>query len=115
MLTTQRMVKRALRHLVLEHLLWLGGVLETVVLIEVVRWARVSSSDNYGGFRHAGSLGGLGYATMSAGSSEGSNEGVLHLASGRTVRVSTSLFCERGGQSEGEVLVFHQLLVVSQT
>ena len=44
---TQRMAKRALRHLVLEHLLWLGGILETVILIEVVWWARVSSSDNY--------------------------------------------------------------------
>ena len=63
---------------------------------------------------HAGSLGGLGYATMSAGSSEGESEGVLHLDSGRTVRVSASLFCGRGegGQSAGEVVVFHQLLVV---
>ena len=99
-MTTQRMAKRTLWHLVLENLLWLGGVLETVVLIEVVWWARVSSSDNDGGFRHAGSLGGLGYATMSVGSSEGESEGVLHLASGRTVRMSASLFCGRGEVSQ---------------
>ena len=49
---------------------------------------------------HAGSLGGLGYATMSAGSSEGESEGVLHLDSGRTVRVSVSLFCGGGGFSQ---------------
>ena len=90
-----------------------------VVLAEVVWWARVSSSDNdrdvFGltlgsaSFRHAGSLGDLGrYATMSAGSSEGESEGVLHLASGRIVRVSASL-------SEEEVVVFHQLFVVPQT
>ena len=60
-------------------------------------------------FRHAGSLGDLGrYATMSTGSSEGESEDVLHLASGRTVRVSVSL-------SEEEVAVFHQLFVVPQT
>ena len=90
-----------------------------VVLVEVVWWTRVSLSDNGGGlfgltlgsasFRHAGSLGDLGrYATMSTGSSEGESEDVLHLASGRTVRVSVSL-------SEEEVAVFHQLFVVPQT
>ena len=90
-----------------------------MVLVEVVWWTRVSLSDNGGGlfgltlgsasFRHSGSLGDLGRCdTMSAGSSEGQSEGVLHLASGRTVRVSVSL-------SEEEVAVFHQLFVVPQT
>ena len=42
--------ERVLRHLVLEDMIWLLLVLETVGLVDLVWWARVNSSDGSGGF-----------------------------------------------------------------
>ena len=90
--------ERALRRLLLEVLLWLGVVVETVGWVVLGWWVRLYSPD-----------GGEGCLASHSGSG-----GALHLASGRTIDGSTLVFGGRWDPTDEEMSVLPPIIVTSQ-